>query len=337
MKLLESAEDVSDVAFGFMASKALFSALHLNLFTILEDGTKTADEAAVEMEIHPDRATTLLTALTTLGLVGRDDGVYANSPAAQAFLVKGAKYDFGDYLRLQIDQQMYGLLDQVEEAMTGTLPDDAIASYSDWMSDPEAARLYSESQHSGSLGPARTLDRMLDLSESRTLLDVGGGTGAFAITLTASNPKLKATVIDFPNVAVLGETYVAEAGLSDQVDFVHGDLLCTEWPKGQDILLMSYILSSVPGDRIPELIDRALAALNPGGRFIIHDFMVEPNREGPKLAALWQFQHTAFNPEAKSVSTDWVAAQMDEAGFAAIEGQEMIPGMTSISMGLRPM
>ena len=80
---------------------------------------------------------------------------------------------------------------------------------------------------------------MLDLSESRTLLDVGGGTGAFAITLTASNPKLKATVIDFPNVAVLGETYVAEAGLSDQVDFVHGDLLSTEWPKGQDILLMS--------------------------------------------------------------------------------------------------
>lgn len=333
---METAEDVSDIAFGFMASKALFSALHLNLFTVLDGGAKTAAEAAAAMGIHPDRATTLLTALTTLGLVARDDGSYQNSPAAEAFLVRGAKYDFGDYLRLQVDQQMYGLLDQVDDAMAGTLPDDAISSYSDWMSDPEAARLYSESQHAGSLGPARTLDRLLDLSDARTLLDVGGGTGAFAITLTNSNPELCATVIDFPNVATLGETYVSEAGLDDQVEFIHGDLLSTDWPAGQDVLLMSYILSSVPGDRIPELIERAMAALNPGGRFIIHDFMVEPDREGPKLAALWQFQHTAFNPEAKSVATDWVAKQLDEAGFSSLEGQEMIPGMTSIAMGRKP-
>ena len=51
---------------------------------------------------------TLLTALTSLGLLARDDdaGTYTNSPGADLFLAKtNLKYDYGDYLRYQIDKQ----------------------------------------------------------------------------------------------------------------------------------------------------------------------------------------------------------------------------------------
>lgn len=335
MPLLTTAEEVSDVAFGFMASKALFTAIHFNLFSHLDKSRMTAQQAAAKMGIHEDRATTLMTALTTVGLLGRDGDTYFNAPAAEAFLVSGAKYDFSDYLSQQVDRQMYGLLDQVEDAMADKLPDDAIGSYAQWMSDPEQARIYSESQHAGSLGPARTLARSLDLAEADQMLDVGGGTGAYAITLCKENPNLNATVIDFPNVADLGRQYVAEAGLDDRVNYVAGDLLDTEWPDGQDIVLMSYIFSSVPGERIAGLVDHAASVLKPGGRLIVHDFMVEPDRSGPKLAALWQFQHTAFNPHARSVSTDWAAETISEAGFSKTEVKPMIPGMTSVISAVR--
>ena len=285
MRLLTTAEEVSDVAFGFMASKALFTAIHFNLFSHLAKAPLTAQQAAEQMGIHPDRATTLMTALTTIGLLGRENGVYHNAPAAESFLVNGAKYDFSDYLSQQVDQQMYGLLDQIEEAMADKLPDDAIGSYAEWMSDPAQAKLYSDSQHAGSLGPARTLARNLDLSNAGSMLDVGGGTGAYAITLCKANPDLQATVIDFPNVASLGEQYVADAGLQGRVNYVPGDL---------------------------------------------HDFMVEPDRTGPKLAALWQFQHTAFNPHARSVSTDWAQETISSAGFEDASVEPMIPGMTSV-------
>ncbi|MEZ5741503.1 MAG: methyltransferase [Burkholderiaceae bacterium] len=337
MKLLESAEDVSEIAFGFMASKALFAALHLRLFNCLAEGELTAAEAATAMDIHPDRATTLLTALTTLGLVARSEqGRYRNSPAADAFLVKGAKYDFGDYLRLQVDRQMYGLLDQIDDAIADNLPDEAISSYAEWMADPEAARLYSDSQHAGSLGPARGLARAVDLSGARSLLDVGGGTGAFAITLCQANPSLQVTVIDFPNVAKLGEEYVRKAGLEKRIRFVPGDLLKLKWPQGHDVVLMSYIFSSVPGEKIPDLIRQAHAVLQPGARLLVHDFMVGPDRHGPKLAALWQFQHTAFNPHARSVATDWAATQIAKAGFVDVKVDEMIPGMTSLAVARKP-
>ena len=129
--LVSTAEDVSKIAFGFMASKALFAGLHIDVFTKLSDGPKSSAQIAEESKVPVNRITTLMTALTSIGLVDRDgEGeIYSNSPGADAFLSKGAKYDFGDYLRYQIDQQMYPFLGQLNEVLDGTLAADAVDSY----------------------------------------------------------------------------------------------------------------------------------------------------------------------------------------------------------------
>lgn len=336
MTLLTTAEEISDIAFGFMGSKALFAALHFGVFTHLAEKPMTAEELGKAADLPAERARTLLTAIASLGLVSVEDGRFANAPAAEAFLVKGAKYDFGDYLRLQVDRQMYGLLDQIEPALANRLPEDATGSYAEWFSDPEQARVYSESQHSGSLGPARGLAKTVDLSSAKTLLDVGGGTGAYAITLCKANPDLTATVVDFPNVAALGREYVAEAGLSDRIAFVDGNALETEWPSGQDAILMSYLFSGVPGEEHAGLVARAHDTLAPGGLYMVHDFVVDADRTGPKLAALWQLQHTAFTPTARSLDEAMLADMMTGAGFEGVEVREMIPGLTMLATGRKP-
>lgn len=333
MTLLTKAEEISDVAFGFMGSKALFAALHHGVFTQLADGPMTAEQAAVATGLHPERARTLLTALAALGVVAAEGGRFANSPAAEAFLVKGAKHDFGDYLRLQVDRQMYGLLDQIELALANKLPDDATGSYADWFSDPVEARLYSRSQHAGSLGPARGLARRLDLSGGKRLLDVGGGTGAFAITLCQAFPGLSATIIDFPNVAAIGAAYVEDAGLTDRISYIEGDALETPWPHGQNVILASYLFSGILGERHEGFIARAHDHLAPDGRLLIHDFVVSADRTGPKLAALWQLQHTAFTPHARSLDDGWLKNALAAHGFSDVSVEPMIPGMTMLAQG----
>ena len=330
------ADEISNIAFGFMGSKALFLAIDLDLFSKLAEGPKTADEVAEATDVHRDRVETLMTALAGLGLLTVEDGKFANSPAAESFLVKGAKYDFSDYLARQVGQQMYPLMDQLAPAVKGDLGEDATGSYEEWFSDPEEARLYSESQHAGSLGPARQLARRLDLSEARSMLDVGGGTGAFAITLCKAFPELKTTIVEFPNVAELGRGYVEKAGLSDRIEYVDGNALKTGWPGGQDIVLMSYLLSGVPGDMHEGLIADAMKALKPGGQLLIHDFMVHADRSGPGLAALWQLQHTAFTPEARSVDSGTLSTELTEAGFEDVSVDEMIPQMTMIAKATKP-
>jgi len=336
MAVLTRAEEISDIAFGFMGSKALFAALHNKVFTHLSKGPMTAEELAEVTDLDPERSQTLLTAVAALGLVSVEEGRYANSPAAETFLVKGAKYDFGDYLRLQVDRQMYRLLDQIELALVDDLPEEATGSYAQWFSDSDEARVYSESQHAGSLGPARGLAKKIDLTKVEHLLDVGGGTGAFSITLCKAFPQLKATIIEFPNVAKLGRKYVEKAGLSDRITYVEGNALETAWPKEQGAILMSYLFSGVPDSEHERLIVDAFSHLVPGGLLLIHDFMVHADRSGPKNAALWQLQHTAFTPQARSLDDGWLAERIAEAGFEQVSVDPMIPDMTMLARGTKP-
>ena len=331
-----SAEDVSRLAFGFMASKALFAGLHVDVFSRLNAGPCSAQELAAQIGVPVNRLRILLHALLAIGLVTLDDERFSNAPAADLFLAKQSKYDFGDYLRYQIDQQMYGRLEQLNNAMDGDLDEGAIASYAHWMSDPEAAVLYSESQHAGSLGPGLTLARTVDLGKATSLLDVGGGTGAMTIRLCEANPDLESTIIDFPNVAEIGWRFVTEAGLVDRVRYIPCDAISAAWPSEQDAILMSYLFSGVPGDAIPELIQRSFDRLAPAGTYLIHDFMVNQDGTGPELAALWQLQHMAFTPDARPVSAGWLRAQLTAVGFEDIEVSEMIPGMTRLVQARKP-
>ena len=334
--LLETSEELSRVAFGFMASKALFGALHIDLFSRVSEGVATIDDLAAATKVPRNRIMTLVTALTSIGALKFEGGKYSNSPAAEQFLVRGAKYDFGDYLRYQIDKQMYPFLQQLNDVLDGSLGPEEIDSYAHWMSDGDQATLYSESQHSGSLGPGRSLARVVDLSRARTLLDVGGGTGAMTISLCNAYPELESTIIDFPNVAEIGWRFVSEADLVNRVRYIPGNALESTWPTEQDAVLMSYLLSGVPGGRISDLIDWTWESLRPGGVLMVHDFMVDQNRRGPTLAALWQLQHMAFTPDAQSISTAWLSERLKEKGFAIEFADDLIPGMTKLVVGRKP-
>jgi 2-hydroxy-4-(methylsulfanyl)butanoate S-methyltransferase len=336
MEPVREAEEISNIAFGYIASKALFAALHIDVFTLLAKGPLTAVDIAAKTSVPENRITTLVTVLLSLGLLTRAGDGFENSPGAASFLSRDAKYDFGDYLRYQIDRQMFPFMADLEAVMSGDTAPDAIDSYSKWMADPAEAKLYSDSQHSGSLGPARSLVRMLDLSGPQTMLDVAGGTGAFAITFCKANPDLTATIVDFPNVAALGEKYAAEAGLSDRIAFAGEDALHGDWPQDRDFVLMSYLFSGVPGDAIPDLARRAFAALKPGGCYIVHDFIVDDDRTGPQLTALWQLQHMTFTPDAQSVTPGWLSGVMTGVGFTDVETNDLIPGMTRVMMARKP-
>ncbi len=334
---IETAEDLSSIAFSFMASKALFAGLHVDIFTHLSDGPMTAEALAQATGIPVNRVVILTNALAGIGVLTIEkDKTIANSPAAQSFLSRASKYDFGDYLRYQIDQQMYPFLLQLNAVMKDQLDEDAIASYRHWMADEAQASVYSESQHAGSLGPGRTLARKVDLGAARSLLDVGGGTGAMTISVCKAYENLHATIIDFPNVAEIGWGFITEAGLVDRVRYIPGNAVEAQWPGHQDAILMSYLLSGVPGKDVERLLANAFDALAPGGTLMLHDFMVEENRRGPALAALWQLQHMAFTPDARSLSVGWLTETLGRLGFTVGDVDNLIPAMTKLVVANKP-
>ena len=65
---------------------------------------------------------------------------------------------------------------------------------------------------------------------------------------------------------------------------------------------MSYLSSSIPGETLIPTYKKAFDATLPGGTLFVHDFMVENERTGPSLAALWALQHMVFTPGAESLT-----------------------------------
>lgn len=328
---LASVRDISRIAYGFMASKVLFAALDLDLFGLLAAGPKSAKTLGDATGLLPGRLEILLTACVGLGLLVKHGDTYENAPASQTYLVRSAASYFGDYYRFQIDRQIYPAFARLPEALRGQR-----AEFYRLMDDPEEALSFSRGQHAGSLGPAIVLARAVDLKGARRLLDVGGGSGAFSITLCRQFPELTATILDFPSVETAAAAFIQDAGMRERVAFVPGNALTSEWPERQDVVLLSYLLSAVSARGVDQLLARARAALVPGGRLVLHDFMVDDDGSGPATAALWLVNALLIDPDVARLSPGLLEERVRAQGFDRVQHADVIPGITRMITAVKP-
>jgi len=325
MTPITDVREISRIGYGFMASRALFAALDADVFGRLADGPKTLPELASDLGLTPGRLSALLTACVALGLLTRDGERYANAPASATYLVRTSPAYFGDYFRFQVSRQVYPTLMHLDAALRG----ERVDFYSQ-LRDPEEARAFTIAQHSGSLGPAHVLPKLVDLSGARRLLDVAGGSGAFSIVLCERTPGLTCTIIDFPSVAAIGRELVRERGLAERIAYLEGDARDVPWPMDNDAVLMSYLLSAVSETATGALLARAYKALRPGGRLLIHDFMVDDDRMGPPLAALWLLNAITIDADVAALTPAWLTQAVRSAGFDDCQVTPVVPGTTRL-------
>lgn len=338
MKPLEDVRQISALTYGFIASKALFAALDLDLFTEIAKGTVTLSALAEATRTAPNRLRTLLTALKTIGLVSEAEGRFTNAPATTTYLVAGAAGDFRDYIRVVNGGFLYEGLRHLEKAMRGEriFPNKGFYEGIVYSEGGVGGPAFSSAQHAGSLGPARLMARRVDLSGATKMLDVGGGSGAYTLAFLKQNPGLQATILDFPETTETARRYVADAGMSDRVSHIQGNAITTDWPGGQDVILMSYVWSAVGGDDITTLARRAYDALRPGGLVLVHDFMVDDRHEGPAFAAWYLLAAIPDNPQAECLTPDFVEAALRNAGFAVERTETMLDEITQLTRARRP-
>jgi hypothetical protein len=259
-----------------------------------------------------------------------------NAPATARYLVAGEPGDFRDYVRFVNGEFGYESFRHLGAALRGDsdFPGQGILRRHDQAGI--GGERFSSAQHTGSLGPARMLAKRLNLKDRRNLLDVGGGSGAYSIAFCAANPCLRATILDFAETVETAKRYALEAGLADRIAHLAGNAITADWPRGQDVVLMSYVWSAVGEADLAVLAKRALDALEPGGLALIHDFVVDDARDAPPFAAWYLLGSMFDNPTAVCLTPAHVEGVLRDAGFG-VEGTEaVLPGMTMLTRASKP-
>ena len=82
----------------------------------------------------------------------------------------------------------------------------------------------------------------LPLAGLKRVLDVGGGSGVYAMGMCRAEPGLEVVVLDLPKVVPITARYVAEAGLSDRITTKAGNFNSDDWGAGYDLVLLSAIV-----------------------------------------------------------------------------------------------
>src|SRR5271154_1101998 len=95
-KPLTDVREISNLAYGFMGSRALFAAIELGLFGHISAGARDLAPPSPATGVPIHRLQTLTAALTSVGVLTRDAGGLANAPAVETYLNPAARAYFGD-------------------------------------------------------------------------------------------------------------------------------------------------------------------------------------------------------------------------------------------------
>ncbi|OWQ86773.1 hypothetical protein CDN98_13090 [Roseateles terrae] len=107
------------------------------------------------------------------------------------------------------------------------------------------------------------------LQDHRRLLDVGGGTGAFACRAAQVAPHLQVQVFDLPGVAALARQRFEQAGLSARCSAEGGDFFQDPLPPGADLVTLLRVVHDHDDARILRLLRAVRQALVPGGTLLL--------------------------------------------------------------------
>src|ERR1017187_1159119 len=190
---------LNDMIRGFMPSRAILTALELDVFTAVGKGG-TAQQIAAKIQAAVRATEMLLNVLVSLKLLEKHDGIYTNMPVAARFLVEGSP-DSARAAQLHTANLWRRWSKLTDAVRTGT----AVESGNDngWVNSFIAVMDH------GARGRARAVAQAVELNGEKRMLDLGGGSGAYSIAFVKAT-ALHSEIVDMPEVLPITQEHIRQ-------------------------------------------------------------------------------------------------------------------------------
>lgn len=313
---------ITQLGFGFLASKTLLSAVELGLFTLLaRKGPQTAAGLAQELGLHPRAVPDFPDTLVALKMLRRDGEHYSNTPETEAFLNRESPQYIGGIFEMS-EARLYPFWAHLTEALkTGKPQNEAKHGeplFAKLYETPEQLEGFMNAMSGISAGNFMALPEKFDFSRFQTLCDVGGATALLACRVAQRHPHLRCQSFDLPKVKPIAQRRIDAEGLAARVVAVEGDFFKDDLPEA-DVITMGMVLHDWNLETKRMLIRKAYEALPAGGAFIAIEQIIDDERRENAAGLLMSLNMLIETGDGFDYTGQDFAGWAAEAGFARTE------------------
>jgi len=309
----------------------LHAGVKLDIFSIIDSGSLSAQEISEQTESDPRNLSILLNALTAMELLIHEEGSYSNTPDGAQYLSKTSP----DYIGFIImhHQNLLDSWNNMPMAVTSGKP---VRTRANQATDSQRES-FLMGMFNLAMSSAPGVAKKLDLSECSRLLDLGGGPGTYAIHFCLANPQLAAHVFDLPSSRSFAEKTIKRFNISDRVEFIQGSFLDKDFPVKEkyDAAWLSHILHGEGPEDCNKIIENAVSVLKPGGKIFIHEFILNNSMDGPLFPTLFSINMMVGTEKGQAYSEKQLCYMLQNNGVKNIQRIDYTgPSQSGIISGL---
>jgi hypothetical protein len=183
--------------------------------------------------------------------------------------------------------------------------------------------------------------RYVDFSDYPTVVDIGGGDGAFIGSVLRAWPELRGVLFDLPTSVSRAEIRLSELAVLDRCVLAGGDFF-KEVPRGGDLYLLSHILHDWDDESAGCILSSCRQAMDgtTATLMIVDLIAADHGEQDPRMrsAALMDLYMLSLfgGSGGRERSTEQLTALLDKTGFT-LAGLEILPsGMGVLRAVLSP-
>jgi ubiquinone/menaquinone biosynthesis C-methylase UbiE len=307
----------------FANSQILDAAIEFDFFTLIDKGFQTAGEIAREAGTNERATRIVLDSLPAIELVQKKDGKYHLTPMAKTFLVRGKPSYVGDFRHVAL--ALWDGMARLKESLKTGKPAsrmDTVGELEVWEKLVLGIIVIAEPA-------AKALCDILKIGAERRgskVLDIAGGSSIFGMTILSRDPSAQVTQLDWPNVNAVARKLNRERGLDGKIRYIDGELHSTTVEQNHyDLVIASNFcrFESPEGNR--ELFRKAYSALQPGGIFVVNDFLPNEERTEPTFALRFSVYTLTHTPQGECWTLSQYSEWLKAAGFKSLQTHGDIP------------
>lgn len=305
---------IGEAMFSMPVARSLQVAQRTGMLTALAEGPREPAEMAEHLGLQPKATERVLDVIASLGhLKLRPDGRYEMTKKARAWLDPRSDTYLGDFLA---DTAHYwdwyaGLEDLVRDGSHVELHEKDV--------DDPYWQSYIRGQYQMARLSSAEVAKTIPLERgAHSILDVAGAHGEYSMALCRRHEGMRATIVDLPGSARVGEEIVVAAGMEDRVRYLVGDMFEVDYGGHYDCALCFNIIHHLSPEQMRTLFARIRAVLRPGAPLCVLDLYDRPGGQRANLASiLGLFFHLTSG--ADTYTTDEVGRWLRESGYGHVD------------------